>query len=352
MRIGIAAPVFANPGVPYFRTPNLIALDWVDLLDSVREAETLGYDSVWVADHLFIGTTGETFENWTVLSALATATSRMRLGTIHLGNLLRHAPLIAKMAATLDVISEGRLDLFLEPAWREREHSAYGYEWIPDPVVRVEQLREAITVMRLLWSGDEVSYAGRHYQLDRALCRPQPVQPGGPPIWLGESFDEASISLIADEATAWNSMPAGETVLADKLARLDDGCRRAGRDPATLRRTLETQVLIYEDVREAEDLFARFEALASKHPAQPAMTDVIEFVKQGNPRLESQTGLDDLRKDFLIGTPNEVAAQLQRIGALGIDEVICWFMDYPERRSMRLLAEAVRPQSVVTSTRI
>jgi alkanesulfonate monooxygenase SsuD/methylene tetrahydromethanopterin reductase-like flavin-dependent oxidoreductase (luciferase family) len=263
----------------------------------------------------------------------------MRLGTIHLGNLLRHAPLTAKMAATLDVVSAGRLELFLEPAWREREHVAYGYPWPSSDADRVRRLGEAIDVMQLLWTGEEVSYRGSYYQLDRALCRPTPVRRGGPRIWLGEAFDEISLDLVVARADVWNSMPASPSVVEGKLRRLDDACRRAGREPRSLVRTLETQVLVYRDEREGRALFERFDRLRAEHPTGAAMTDVIEFVRQGNPRLEAQASLDDLRQEFVIGTPDEVVARLQEYADLGIEEVFCWFMDYPDLTSMRLLAQ-------------
>ena len=126
MRFGFALPIFANPGVPDFRTPNFEELDWEAVETGVHEAERLGFDSVWVADHLFLGRDGAILEGWTTISALAGLTSNMRLGTIHLGNEFRHPPLVAKMAATLDVVSRGRLEFFVDPGWREREHVAYG----------------------------------------------------------------------------------------------------------------------------------------------------------------------------------------------------------------------------------
>src|SRR3954447_18912859 len=122
MRFGFALPIFANPGVPDFRTPNWEALNWNDVEAGIREAEGLGYDSTWVADHMFLGRDGAILEGWTTISALAGLTSRTRLGTIHPGNEFRHPPLVAKMAATLDVIARGRLEFFVDPGWREREH--------------------------------------------------------------------------------------------------------------------------------------------------------------------------------------------------------------------------------------
>jgi len=346
MRLGFAVPIFANPGVPDFRTPNLERLDWSAVRAAVVEAERLGYASLWVADHMFLGRGGAIYEGWTTLSVLAGITRSIRLGTIHLGNELRHAPLTAKMAATLDVQSGGRLELFVDPGWRERELTAYGYEWEPDRAVRAGRLAEAIELAKLLWSGEPVSYEGRHYRLDRAICAPVPAQRPHPPIWIGEAFDEATLELIAAHADVWNSMPAGLDVLCEKIAKVDAACTERGRDPRTLRKTLETQVLIYDDRDEAERLFERFAELRRAHPSGEAMCDVVEFVALTNAGLgRGELTFDDLREEFLIGTPEEVRAKLDAYRALGVDEVICWFMDFPAPTSMRRLAHDVVPAS-------
>ena len=344
MRFGFAVPIFANPGIADFRTPALEQLDWASTADAVRRAESLGYDSVWVADHVFLGRDGAILEGWTTLAAIAAMTSRMRLGPIHLGNEPRHAPLMAKMAATLDVISGGRLELFVDPGWREREHVAYGCEWEPDRAVRAARLSEALDLAKRMWRGEPVSFAGEHYRLDRAICVPPPLQRPAPPIWIGEAFDEATLDLIARHADVWNSMPAGLEVLRGKLERVDAALEARGRDPRSLRRTLETQVLVYDEPAEAEELFARFAVLRERHPSGEAMTDVLEYVATTNPQLDEPPTLERLREELVIGTPDEVVEKLAAYAALGIDEAICWFMDFPSTRSMERLMRDVAPR--------
>lgn len=344
--LGFAVPIFANPGVPDFRTPNFEQLDWVAVAAAVKEAEQLGYDSLWVADHMFLGRDGAILEGWTTLCALAGMTSKIKLGSIHLGNEFRHAPLTAKMAATLDYISGGRTVMFIDPGWRERELVAYGYEWEADRAVRAARVGEAIEMMRLLWTGETVDYKGEHYTLDGAICTPTPVQQPAPPIWVGEAFDEATLDLIARHADVWNSMPAGLEVLKDKIARVDAACEARDRDPATLEKTLETQVLIYDSRAEADALFERFAQLREQYPSGEAMTDIVEFVQTTNPNLTGQTTVDDLLDEFVIGTPDEVAEKLRAYADLGITQVMCWFMDFPDLTSMRRLATEVLPKVV------
>lgn len=344
MRFGFAVPIFANPGVADFRTPNFEQLSWPPVLASVFEAERLGFDSMWVADHMFLGRDGAILEGWTTLCYLAGAAQSMRVGPIHLGNGFRHAPLVAKMAATLQFISNGRLELFIDPGWRAREHVSYGFPWEPDRAERVAQLEDALEVIDAMWSQDSPRVANTHYQVDDAICAPAPSGSSRPDVWIGEAFDEATLDLIARRADVWNSMPAGLKVLKDKIARVDQACADRGRDPATLRKTLETQVLVYQSPEEASALFDRFGQLADRYPTGNAMTDVVEFVKEGNPHLEGTRSLDSLRDEFLIGTPDEVAEKLRAYADLGIEEVICWFMDIPELRSMQLFASDVMPQ--------
>ncbi len=344
LRLGLAVPIFANPGVTDFRTPNFESLDWQQAEAAVIEAERLGFDSFWVADHLFLGRDGAIMECWTTLAYLAGLTSRMRLGSIHLGNGFRPAPLTAKMIASLDVLSRGRLELFIDPGWRAREHLAYGFPWEPDRDVRVAQLREALDLMRSMWSGDPITHHGRFYDVDGAICAPTPTTDKGPRIWIGEAFDDATLDLIVRYADVWNSMPAGLDVLAEKIARVDEACSEAGRDPSTLVKTLETQVLVYENEGVLADYLARFDSLARQHPTGDAMTDVIDFVAQTNPHLDAAAAGSGHVDEFLIGTPDEVATKLNAYADLGIDEVICWFMDFPDRTGMRLLMSDVVPQ--------
>jgi len=344
VKFGLGLPLFANPGIPYFRTPNFEELSWKPIADAVQRAEAWGLDSIWVADHMFLGRDGAILEGWTALSVVAGLTERVRLGTIHLGNGFRHPPLTAKMVATLDWISGGRVEFFFDPGWREREHTAYGFQWEPDRAVRVARTREALEICELMWTGESVSYDGRFYSIKDAICTPPPRQPNGPRVWLGEALDDESLGLIAERADVWNSVPASVRLLKDKIARVDRSCELLGRDPATLVKTLETQVLVYRDRRDAEVLFERFAALRSQHPSGDAMTDVMAFFREVNPQLESYERMEDFYDEFVIGTPDEGTEKLSAYRDLGIDEVICWFMDFPDPTSMERLATEVIPR--------
>ena len=164
-------------------------------------------DSIWVADHMFLGRDGAIFESWTALCVLAGATSSIRLGDIHLGNGFRPPGLTAKMVASLDYISGGRFDFFIDPGWREREHTAFGFEWEPDRSLRAAQVAETIELCRASWSGESTTFTGRVHPTLRCDQYAAPCTPGGPAVWIGESFDEATLDLVVAHADVWNSMP-------------------------------------------------------------------------------------------------------------------------------------------------
>lgn len=343
LKLGLAIPTFANPGVVDGRTPNFEQLLWAPIVTAVKEAEQIGYDSLWVADHMFLGRDGAILETWTTLCALAGCTNRMRLGNIHLGNGFRSPALTAKMASTLDFISGGRFEFFPDPGWREREHVAYGFGWEPDRAVRAQRVAEAVELSRKSWTGEAVDYDGVYYQLKGAINTPKPVQRLGPRVWIGEAFDEATLDLVAKYANVWNSMPAGIDVLREKIARVDEACLRRGRDPDTLEKTLETQVLILNHRSDWERWLEKWRAMRKAHPPGNAMIDFFEFIQTTNPQLGPNFDADRYREEFVIGTREEVTEKLLAYQDLGITEIICWFMDFPEMESMRILGSGILP---------
>jgi alkanesulfonate monooxygenase SsuD/methylene tetrahydromethanopterin reductase-like flavin-dependent oxidoreductase (luciferase family) len=338
LRLGLAVPMFAAPGIPTMRTPSVERLDWALMLEAIRSAEALGYDSAWFSDHLFHGLDGEFLESWTTLAAAATVTDRIRLVNNHLGLGFRAAPLVAKMAATVDVISNGRFELFVSHGLREREHTSYGFHWEPDVVRRVARLDEAVGVIRELWSGAPVSHRGEFFTLDGALSGPPPLH--DIPVWLGGPLDDAVVRVVVDRADGWNALPASLGEYAAKAERIDAACRAVGRDPSTLRRSLETQVLVLDDGAEWGDWMGYWRELRGRAPLGFATSDIF-------PAGASEVSDDELTTacfdSFIIGTRDEVAAKLAAYRWLGVDEVVCWFMDWPRGQSLRVLAEDIRP---------
>src|SRR5882762_2883096 len=158
------------------------------LQDLARAAEKSGFASFWVSDHFFGGPRGmpdrNCLEAWTLLAALARDTTRIRLGVLVAAVQYRNPALQAKMAASVDHISGGRLEFGVGAGWKEEEYRAYGYDF-PPPGDRVDQLREGLEITRRLWQEDRATFHGKHYRIDDAVCAPKPTQRPRPPIWIG-----------------------------------------------------------------------------------------------------------------------------------------------------------------------
>ena len=190
------------------------------------------FDSGWIFDHFVaLGDGGSCLEGWTVLTALAAATSRLQLGHLVLGNTYRPPAVLARMAATLDVIADGRFVLGLGAGWHEAEHAMYG---IPLPPIgeRISNLESAVRVLRAVWSSPEgVSLDAPPYRLIDAICDPPPLTPGGPPIWLGGQKPRG-IGIASRLADGWNHSGGELAAFVAQRDMLLRACEAAGRDPS------------------------------------------------------------------------------------------------------------------------
>jgi alkanesulfonate monooxygenase SsuD/methylene tetrahydromethanopterin reductase-like flavin-dependent oxidoreductase (luciferase family) len=201
-----------------------------------RMFEDLGFDSVWDCDHFNqpSNPAGPYFEAWTLLSALAAHTSRIRIGVLVTSNTFRHPALLAQQAVTVDHVSNGRLDLGLGAGWFAAEHERFGVEF-PPPAGLVGRFREAVEIVDSLLRNEETTYQGRHYQLDGAYLRPRPVQKPRPPLTLG-AHRSRMLRICAEYADGWNSFGSIEEI-AERNQILDQHCIDIGRDPAEVRRS-------------------------------------------------------------------------------------------------------------------
>jgi F420-dependent oxidoreductase-like protein len=251
---------------------------WDELLDNVKWAEAAGFDGAWVFDHfkaLYADPKGPCLEGWTLLAALGAATRRIRLGTLVTGITYRHPSILAAEAVTVDHVSHGRLELAVGAAWFEQEHRQLGIDF-PPTGERARRLEEAVQVMKLLTTGEEVSFDGRYYQLDGATYRPPPVQRPHPPLWIGAAGEKLMLPIVGRHADVWHSggHPAG---LDRKWRIVSESAERAGRDPASISRA--TDLSISEDWDEVK---ARAEALRERDYGYV----VVSWPGQGRPRVE------------------------------------------------------------------
>jgi probable F420-dependent oxidoreductase len=234
LKVGVELPIAEDKGrhgVPR----------WADVSRMARCAEDVGFDSIWIEDHLLFrqegrGTQG-VWDGWAILTAVAAVTSRVELGPLVSCMSFRNPALLAKMADTIDDISGGRLILGLGAGWQEAEYRAFGFPFDH----RVSRFEEGLHIVRTLLREGRVDFAGRYYQARDCELRPRGPRATGPPILIG-SIGERMLGLLARYADQWNAYfshtgnrPGGIAPLREKV---DQACRAAGRDPATLARTV------------------------------------------------------------------------------------------------------------------
>ncbi|MFG1910552.1 LLM class flavin-dependent oxidoreductase [Kribbella sp. NPDC048928] len=237
----------------------------------------------WLWDHflpLAGPKNGDVLEGWTLLTALAAQTTRLRLGLLVTSNRIRPPAVLGKIASTLDVISGGRLIMGLgaggthQPAGLSgipgpnpaiEEYAAYGLTLVP-PGEGVDRLRETIEILRRMWTEEEFDFRGRYYTLEGNRNSPKPVQPGGPPLLIG-GWGNRMLRLVAQYADQWNIGGPPHTdfdTLVDRMHRLDAECERIGRDPSTISRSLQ-QIVSYDDPAGTRAIVAKAVGLGFDH---------------------------------------------------------------------------------------
>jgi F420-dependent oxidoreductase-like protein len=220
---------------PQFTTVEELRAVW-------RIADEAGFDHCWNFDHFASigprGNLGDVFEGWTLLGAMAEATSRVRIGCMVTGNTYRHPGVLAKMAVTVDHLSGGRLEFGLGAAWADNEHTMLDLEF-GTAGQRIARMEEACRMIKLLWTDDLASFDGEHYRLADAVANPKPLQQAHPPIWIGGSGERKTLRVVAEHADVWN-LGSGEVAEAVRLSSvLDEHCATVGRDPAEIRRSVQ-----------------------------------------------------------------------------------------------------------------
>ena len=268
-----------------------------DLRAIWRIADEGGFDHVWDFDHLAsIGDGGPDrpiYEGWSLQAAMAEATKRVRIGCLVTGNTYRNPALLAKIAVTVDHLSNGRLEFGIGTGWNEPEFTQFGLPF-PSAGDRVTMLDESLRAMKLLWSEPRSTYKGRFYELKNAIAEPKPVQRPHPPIWIG-SKGERMLRLTARHADVWHSnAPTFEEGVALSKA-LDAACTKAGRDPSAVRRSISMRLT------SPEETLAKAKATIAA-----GFTEILVMIGGGN------MPAGDPRK-----RAEEAAALLPRLRALG-----------------------------------
>ncbi|MDE1863200.1 MAG: TIGR03560 family F420-dependent LLM class oxidoreductase [Thaumarchaeota archaeon] len=271
-----------------------------------QAAERLGYDAGYVYDHFvpyYGGNTGGPFlEAYTLLSAVASVTSKLRIGQVVTCNSYRHPSLLAKMTSTLDAISNGRLEFGIGAGWFEKEYLSYGYRF-DAASARIEQLDESISIIRRMWTKERASFEGRHYSIRNAACSPKPVQVPHPPVMVGGG-GQRLMEVVARHATRYNHPFGTPRILEEKVALLERKCRAIRRDPGEIESSVLLRVLVGRDGDEIKQVIS---TLKKKNES------ITEFILRS-------------KDSIAIGTPDEVAGYLERYRKIGISYFIVNFV--------------------------
>lgn len=289
---------------------------WDEVLEFARAAERLGFDSLWAIDH-FVGVPEASvpiFEGWTTMAALATATEKIGLGHQVLCVGFRHPPLLAKMAATLDHASNGRFTLGLGAGWHEDEFKSYGLSF-PSIGTRLNQLDEALAIIKKLWTEEPVSYFGEQFHVEDAYARPRPLQEPHPPILVGGSGEKVLLKIVAEHADIWNNMGWAQSHLRHKIEVLHRHCDSFKRDPAEIEISQQLLAAIGETETEAK-------------VAKERVCAELPFLSGG----------DDL---IIAGRPEQCIERVQRTIDMGATTLLLSFGRRPSVETLELFATEV-----------
>ena len=234
---------------------------WQELRDAWKLIDSLDYDTAWVFDHFFAilsDPSGPCFEGWTSLAALAAQTSRVQAGVLVTGNTYRNPAVLAKMGATVDHASGGRLIMGIGGAWFEQEHNAYGIPFYTTGE-RLHRLDEAAEIIKRLWSEKQVTFEGRYYKLKDAFCEPKPLQQPRPAIMIGGSGEKLTLRIVAKHADQWNTFGSPE-VFRQKIKILGDHCAAVGRNIDEIEVSWAGAAHVTESRAERDELLGRWAA--------------------------------------------------------------------------------------------
>jgi F420-dependent oxidoreductase-like protein len=284
-----------------------------------RAEMTRLWESIWVYDHFHtvpIPSQEATHESWTLMAALAAVTSRIRLGQMCTCMTYRNPAYLAKVAATIDIISEGRLEMGIGAGWYEHEWRAYGYGF-PSAGDRLGALEEGVQIFRDMWTTGSATLNGKHYQVDGAICAPRPLQgttqPGsalnGIPVWVAGGGEKKTLRIAAQYADYTNF---GASEFEHKSAILAAHCADVGRDFAQITRSANIDVVIGDTEKEVKERLAWMR----DHYLRAGLSEAI--VDQQIAGLAPGVG---------VGTPEQIAEKLTALKALGLGYTIAYFTE-------------------------
>lgn len=312
---------------------DLVGIDpadhWTTMMDVARTAEDGPFESIWVFDHFHTTpspTEEATHEAWSLMAAFGAATSRVRLGQMCTCMAYRNPAYLAKVAATVDIVSGGRVEMGIGAGWYEHEWRAYGYGF-PSAGERIAMLDEGVQIMRQLWTTGTAHLEGRHYQVDGAICRPLPLQDGGIPMWIAGGGEQKTLKIAARYAQ-YTNFDGSPDVFTHKSEVLAAHCKDVGTDFGAITRSANYNVVIGATEQEVRDRLAWLRS----HYEPYLSADLV------------QRNLGVIEASQLVGTPEQLVERLTAMAARGLGYTITYFPEAAyDRSGIELFTKEVVP---------
>lgn len=285
----------------------------------VLAAEKYGYSNIWVNDHLLpiVGSIEKPMmESWTVLSALAPVTHDIRLGTLVLNNTLRYPQLVAKMASTLDVISNGRLELGMGAGWFKREHEMFGFPYKKHSE-RIAMLTEAVELLKNLWINKTTTYKGKYYHVNSAVCLPKPLQKPHPPLLIG-GYSNTILDLVSKYADKSNFILLSSKEFANKAELLRKHCNSIGRDYSKITKSFFGEAMVVKSEKQMYE-------------------EIKKRLRER--RMPARQNMQYTQK-CIIGTPEPCIQRIKEYVNAGAEEFMLVF-PHLDTRQIKLFADSV-----------
>ena len=302
---------------------------WAVMRDLAQAADEWPFESIWVYDHFHtvpVPTQEATHEAWSLMAAFAASTNRVRLGQMCTCMGYRNPVYLAKVAATIDVVSGGRVEMGIGGGWYEHEWRAYGYGF-PSAGDRLGMLDEGVQIMHQLWTTGTATLSGRHYQVDGAIGQPLPLQDGGIPLWIAGGGEKKTLRIAAKYAK-YTNFDATPEVFQRKSEILAAHCKEVGTDFDAIVRSANYNVIIGETERDVADKLAW----------------VRSHLERYVPADQAEGQVRNLSSGPLVGTPERVAERLAEASDMGMTYAI---LNFPEvaydRSGLKLFVDKVAP---------